>query len=968
MRAREFILESDDDDHRGQLDKTGFWGRAAAGSILYSRSTGRFCLAHRSPSVLEPNTWGMWGGAMDSGESPEDAARRELVEETGYTGSAEFHPLWTFEHSSGFRYYNFLALVDREFSPKMDWETQGYKWFDLRDKDSWPSPLHPGVKTLLSRQDVVDRLSSLKPDRQGVSESLDQPYTLQWYPTNWSEGNLKIINALAKLTDGTILGIMFDRDSTKYDHWHVQFDRDGDQEITGEGDQQRVFATVLSAIKTFVEQRQPRMVYFSAVKSLDFRGTRTRLYDRLVQRYATQLGYKITREEHIDSTEYYLMKARKTKQQGVAEGLNNVPLTLYHATYSPLLKSINQHGLGGDKAQPNWEDSKPGVVYLALDKNVAKSYAEASDVVPDDWIDKIVILKIATAGLDPNKFNIDSNVQDNEGDTLEYHGIIPVSNIEIVKQDVAESLRVDVPNEEWLQGKIAYAKKKGRDRFGVPNFNATTAYYRPDVRVPIEILRRLPGMRGEQQNIRQQDLQAIKKILKDTGRLPLNNYGQEYVPFVMVAYNGEAWVNEGNHRIMAAAELYDAGDERFASLPIELKYFDGGERVKSGPLHPSKISQQAVSEGLAKPSLEKIIQSFVNSEIGQKYKTYDCKTVTRAFVNWAEQNQISTQVISLAPPSADFIKQNPQFGGKRGEGNGHIMPIVNNNAIDFTVRQFGVNRPFERPLVTPVSNLKSVYGRFGYFTDRPEWFLGGKTHWVGSLSQIPPSIFNQNFGDELLEQHLEENFVNKVIQESFDQPYPIVWNQGEYGDVDGFTTLADGSRLELLFNLEDKESKQWMFQFYRDDRDDVSGQGDAQRVFATVLSALKIFLRRRRPNMLHFSASREVDSGQKAQSRSNLYTRLMQRYAPTWGYNVEIYDDGGRRVDYVLTPKVKQKTNENFADGKNPGRRGLSRRVGIPKKATLGQLEKIAKSSTGERRRMAQWQLNMRRGRARKGK
>ncbi len=53
---------------------------------------------------------------------------------------------------------------------------------------------------------------------------------------------------------------------------------------------------------------------------------------------------------------------------------------------------------------------------------------------------------------------------------------------------------------------------------------------------------------------------------------------------------------------------------------------------------------------------------------------------------------------------------------------------------------------------------------------------------------------------------------------------------------------------------------------------------------------------------------------------------------------------------------------ENFADGKNPGRKGLSKRVRISKKATLGQLEKIASSSTGERRRMAQWQLNMRRG------
>lgn len=71
--------------------------------------------------------------------------------------------------------------------------------------------------------------------------------------------------------------------------------------------------------------------------------------------------------------------------------------------------------------------------------------------------------------------------------------------------------------------------------------------------------------------------------------------------------------------------------------------------------------------------------------------------------------------------------------------------------------------------------------------------------------------------------------------------------------------------------------------------------------------------------------------------------------------------------EYLEHPAVDL-VSENFADGKNPGRRGLSRRVGIPRKATLARLEKIAQSSTGERRRMAQWQLNMRRGRARKGK
>lgn len=65
---------------------------------------------------------------------------------------------------------------------------------------------------------------------------------------------------------------------------------------------------------------------------------------------------------------------------------------------------------------------------------------------------------------------------------------------------------------------------------------------------------------------------------------------------------------------------------------------------------------------------------------------------------------------------------------------------------------------------------------------------------------------------------------------------------------------------------------------------------------------------------------------------------------------------------------IPVEVNENFADGKKPGRKGLSRRVGIPKSPTLTQLEKIAKSSSGERRRMAQWQLNMRRGKQKKNK
>ena len=96
---------------------------------------------------------------------------------------------------------------------------------------------------------------------------------------------------------------------------------------------------------------------------------------------------------------------------------------LYHATYRPLLRSIKAQGLGGSDAQAKWEDSQPGVTYLARDPEVARSYAETSDMVPEEWLDDIVILAIDASRLDPRRLRRDRNVQDDDS-TLEYHGVI----------------------------------------------------------------------------------------------------------------------------------------------------------------------------------------------------------------------------------------------------------------------------------------------------------------------------------------------------------------------------------------------------------------------------------------------------------------------------------------------------------------------------------------------------------------
>ena len=54
---------------------------------------------------------------------------------------------------------------------------------------------------------------------------------------------------------------------------------------------------------------------------------------------------------------------------------------------------------------------------------------------------------------------------------------------------------------------------------------------------------------------------------------------------------------------------------------------------------------------------------------------------------------------------------------------------------------------------------------------------------------------------------------------------------------------------------------------------------------------------------------------------------------------------------------------ENFADGKKPGRKGLAKRSGVNTKASISSLRKTAKNSSGEKQRMAHWLANMKSGR-----
>jgi len=57
------------------------------------------------------------------------------------------------------------------------------------------------------------------------------------------------------------------------------------------------------------------------------------------------------------------------------------------------------------------------------------------------------------------------------------------------------------------------------------------------------------------------------------------------------------------------------------------------------------------------------------------------------------------------------------------------------------------------------------------------------------------------------------------------------------------------------------------------------------------------------------------------------------------------------------------RTNENFADGRNPQDKGDSKRHGVPTKASVSTLRKVAKQG-GRKGQLAHWMANMKSGRS----
>ncbi|BEN88197.1 hypothetical protein SMQC07_19960 [Serratia marcescens] len=110
-----------------------------AAGILF-KSAGKVFLVKRG----DDGSWAVPGGKLEEGETPEAAARREVLEECGVDYAAPLTP-----HALIDGYVTYIAEGGEQFEAVLNEENQAYGWFSL---DELPKPLHPGMVAMLEAE------------------------------------------------------------------------------------------------------------------------------------------------------------------------------------------------------------------------------------------------------------------------------------------------------------------------------------------------------------------------------------------------------------------------------------------------------------------------------------------------------------------------------------------------------------------------------------------------------------------------------------------------------------------------------------------------------------------------------------------------------------------------------------------------------------------------------------------------
>ena len=138
----------------------------------------------------------------------------------------------------------------------------------------------------------------MKSFKQYITELFDKP--ADWYVSREDSGLMHY----ESMVNDKELDIQFTKEDE--DEWDMSFAVDGEETVTGTGDEVTIFSTVLDVMADFVSRVDTKYITFDAEKGGKVGNSRVKLYDRLVKKFASSHGYKLVnkKEGSLGGSEY----------------------------------------------------------------------------------------------------------------------------------------------------------------------------------------------------------------------------------------------------------------------------------------------------------------------------------------------------------------------------------------------------------------------------------------------------------------------------------------------------------------------------------------------------------------------------------------------------------------------------------------------------------------------------------------
>jgi len=156
------------------------------------------------------------------------------------------------------------------------------------------------------------------------------------------------------------------------------------------------------------------------------------------------------------------------------------------------------------------------------------------------------------------------------------------------------------------------------------------------------------------------------------------------------------------------------------------------------------------------------------------------------------------------------------------------------------------------------------------------------------------------------------NIGDLLYQESFDTNIEWVRELGKPGE-EIFGAKIDDEYIEIQYQRVE-QGKAVYISFTRNHSLGITGGGKAMKIFGAVINHMIEYVNKNRLNRVYFSAYKPQTGpfGTQDTSRSNLYQRMIQKFADQIGFDFKV-DDSGNEDTFTLTRKnIKDTAQERY--------------------------------------------------------